>query len=249
MNLSVCVPVHDPYGAYASYLEELVYSVVLQDVPPDELVLASNHAIRNLATLEAIVGDRFEIVSIRTAATNAPANLNEAIRNCRSDFVKILFQDDILASQGSLSSSLDAIKSKSSAWCAVMFDHLDDASHQRVRPMVPKFAEKLVRGRNGIGAPSVIMFSRAHWLEFDERMVFTFDCDWYLMMSHRWGPPAIDANLGVTVRLHAGQATHWAREMLKIETSLMKRKHRGSRGRWWGTRESECSCLFQGQWL
>lgn len=246
MNLSVCVPVHDPEGAYASYLEALVYSVALQDQPPDELVLASNHAIRNRATLKSIVGDRFELVFIRTAATNAPANLNAAIRNCRSDFVKILFQDDILSARETLSSSLEAIKSESAAWCAVMFDHLEDASQKRVRPMLPKFSENLIRGRNRIGAPSVIMFSRAHWLEFDERMVFTFDCDWYLMMSHRWGPPAIDANLGVTVRLHAGQATHWAREMFKSETSMMKKKHRESRGRWWGTRKSECSCLLQG---
>lgn len=243
MSISVCVPVHDPEGAYSRYLLELVISLSQQDLPPDELVLASNHEIINLSALKSIVADRFNLVLVRTKAKNAPANLNEAVRNCSSDYVKILFQDDILTYCGSLASSLETLKREKAVWCAVGFDHLDDERQQKVRPMVPKFSEKLVRGKNQIGAPSVIMFRRRNWIEFDERMVFTFDCDWYLGMAHRWGNPAIDTNFGVTVRLHAGQATHWARKKLMVEISMMRKKHIRSHSFRWGRRESTCSCL------
>ena len=243
MTISVCVPVHDPEGVFASYLEELVSSLAQQDLPPDEVVLAANHGIGNMQTLESIAAGHFKLVFVRSSAKNAPANLNAAVRNCTSDVVKILFQDDLLSAQNSLSSSLKVLQRENSVWCAVKFDHLVDESLLRVRPMVPKFTENLVRGKNKIGAPSVVMFDRKHWIEFDERMVFTFDCDWYLMMNHKWGGPAVDTNLGVAIRLHPGQATHWAREKLNIEISMMKKKHEKLRGGRWGKRQRRCSCI------
>jgi glycosyltransferase involved in cell wall biosynthesis len=242
VTLAVCVPVHDPDGKYHHYLEELVVSVVGQDLIPNELILAANHEIQNLSTLNRLIDGRFALRVVRTSGFNAPSNLNQAIKQCQSDFVKVLFQDDYLATRTSLSSNLSVLKSSGASWCATGFTHYEDNEGVVIRPMVPKFTNSLVRGRNRIGAPSVIMFRRRNWLKVDVRMVFTFDCDWYLRMCHRWGPPVIDSALAVQIRLHEGQATHWARRELHREVELMKEKH-SKRGIFFtDVRHNECRC-------
>jgi hypothetical protein len=89
----------------------------------------------------------------------------------------------------------------------------------------PRFAESLARGVNHIGAPSVVIFRKATFVPFDERLKYVFDCDWYLSMKHRFGKPLIIADATVGIGMHSSQATHWAKSLLAAETVLVKRKH------------------------
>jgi hypothetical protein len=90
---------------------------------------------------------------------------------------------------------------------------------------VPRFTESLSRGINKIGMPSVVVFRKASFIAFDERLKYLFDCEWYLSMKHKFGKPLIISDARVGIAIHSGQATHWAKSLLEPETALVKQKH------------------------
>lgn len=89
----------------------------------------------------------------------------------------------------------------------------------------PKFKESLSRGINQIGMPSVVIFRRASFIAFDERLKYLFDCEWYLSMKHKFGKPLIIQDARVGLAIHSDQATHWAKSLLESETALVNQKH------------------------
>ena len=89
----------------------------------------------------------------------------------------------------------------------------------------PKFSESLSIGINQIGMPSVVIFRKAAFIAFDERLKYLFDCEWYLSMKHKFGKPLIISDARVGIAIHSGQATHSAKSLLESETALVKQKH------------------------
>ena len=90
---------------------------------------------------------------------------------------------------------------------------------------VPRFTESLSIGINQIGMPSVVIFKKASFIAFDERLKYLFDCEWYLSMKHQVGKPLIIHRARVGIGIHSGQATHWAKHLLESETALVNQKH------------------------
>jgi hypothetical protein len=90
---------------------------------------------------------------------------------------------------------------------------------------IPRFTESLSRGINQIGMPSVVIFRKAAFIAFDERLKYLFDCEWYLSMKHKFGKPLIISDARVGIAIHSGQATHWAKSLLEPETALVEQKH------------------------
>jgi hypothetical protein len=89
----------------------------------------------------------------------------------------------------------------------------------------PKFSESLSIGINQIGMPSAVIFRKAAFIEFDERLKYLFDCEWYLSMKHKIGKPLIIKRARVGIGIHSNQATHWAKSLLESEKALVKQKH------------------------
>jgi hypothetical protein len=89
----------------------------------------------------------------------------------------------------------------------------------------PRFKESLSKGVNQIGMPSVVIFRKEPFIPFDERLKYLFDCEWYLSMKHKFGKPLIIPDARVGIAIHSGQATHWAKSLLKPETALVEQKH------------------------
>jgi hypothetical protein len=73
--------------------------------------------------------------------------------------------------------------------------------------------------------PSVVIFRKASFIAFDERLKYLFDCEWYLSMKHKFGKPLIIQKARVGIGIHSGQATHWAKHLLESETALVNQKH------------------------
>jgi hypothetical protein len=89
----------------------------------------------------------------------------------------------------------------------------------------PRFTESLSIGINQLGMPSVVIFRKASFIAFDERLKYLFDCEWYLSMKHKFGKPLIIQRARVGIGIHSGQATHWAKYLLESETALVNQKH------------------------
>jgi glycosyltransferase involved in cell wall biosynthesis len=224
LELSLLVPVHDPDGEYASFLTELLSSVKEQSLLPDEVLIVSNHAISYEQDLVEQAGPNLAIRFERSEASNAPENINAGVKRVRGRITKILFQDDYLGSPESLARTVAELNKSGRSWIATGCDHFSQTLGLH-SPHKPRLSRKLIRGANYVGAPSVIAFRTEDYVPMNTSLRYVFDCDWYLRMWHARGRLATLSDTLVTIRLHSGQATHWARSLLGEEVKTMKVAH------------------------
>ena len=217
MKVSIAVPVHDPDGKYSAHLRELIESAHSQSEPPLEVVLTANHQLPYLHELECAAGERFKVIFKLVDVSGAAANTNQAVGLCTGDVVKIMYQDDYFFDVGALSLVANLLEEGHSRWVALGCIHRFEDQDSYTRVMVPRYSMGLLWGKNTIGAPSVVAFRRESFVPFDEAMVFMFDCDWYFRMNQSFGRPLTVDSTQIAIRIHSGQATHWARKKLKSE--------------------------------
>jgi glycosyltransferase involved in cell wall biosynthesis len=231
--MSVAIPVHDPESKHQKYLEHALQSIQEQSVKPQEVLLSSNHLISYKNQLLEKFGE-LNITFIQNNSVSATQNLNILVSCASSDIVKILFQDDFLIDFDSLarSSQLGADQ----YWRISAFKHANARGDLGAEIYFPLLTPHLIRGINQIGAPSIVSFRRENYVRFDERMVYLFDCDWYLRMAHNNGYPEMDSNPDVAVRIHKDQATHWAKTHKEREIKISLANHGA-------TSNGRCRCV------
>ena len=225
MRLSVCVPVFDPTQKYSGHLLQLLSSIKTQSLKPDEVVMTANHDLEYLDELQEVVNGDFELVFIRNESNSSAENTNHAISLCRGEIVKIMHQDDFFVNDNALDFTYRSLYKSKRNWRVCSFDHLIESTSISVGPSKPKISWRLVNGVNGIGAPSVVALRRSAFIPFDEELKYMFDCDWYLKMWHNWGKPFVSEHVEVRIRIHDGQATNWAKNLLQREVVATKRNH------------------------
>jgi hypothetical protein len=224
-DLVVLIPVHDPKIQYKSFLEQAILSIMTQTIRPKSVLLVANHDLPYIKHLEARAADlkiRFHL----SGAASAAENINFGVARSEGHFTKILFQDDLLSHDEALEESVTALSTSGKKWSVIGSRDWDETTDEFFKPMAPRFTEKLDRGINTIGAPSVVTFETEYFVPFDNRLHYMFDCDWYLSMAHNFGKPVEIKNVGVTIRRHSGQATIWAKSLLKKEKTVVRAKHR-----------------------
>ena len=218
----------------------MVNSITNQSLLPNEVVLTSSHQIPYFDEIERMLNGKTKLTFLLNSSTSAPENLNFAINASSSSLVKILFQDDFLIGANHLELLYSSLTESHSYWAVSSSSDFYEEMNSFRKSRTPNFAESLSRGINQIGAPSVTILRKAHFIPFDERLKYVFDCEWYLSMKHKFGKPLIIPGASVGIGIHPGQATHWAKSLLKVETALVKRKHQSTfRG---FLRPSSCKC-------
>jgi hypothetical protein len=163
---------------------------------------------------------------LRSDGQGAGENINFAVANSAGKYTKILFQDDFLAHDKALETSVNALLTSGKKWSVIGSCDWEEDGNKFFRPVIPKYTERLDRGINTIGAPSVVTFETNYFVPFDNRLHYMFDCDWYLSMAHKFGKPVEIKDVALTIRRHSGQATTWAKGLLGREKPLVMAKHR-----------------------
>jgi hypothetical protein len=225
-TITLLIPVHDPNHEYQSLLLDSLDSVSQQNRQPDEVLLVANH---KLGYLNKIINSFSEILNIRflkSDAQSAPENINFGVSHAHGKFIRLLFQDDHLSNIESLNHSISPLESGEFKWSEIGSVGIDLLSREIVSVVTPKFTEELSSGTNLIGAPSVVCFEKDSYISMDTDLKFMFDCDWYLRMAHRFGPPVEVQEVGVNILIHKGQATNWAKNFAKAEQRILKNHHR-----------------------
>ncbi len=143
-------------------------------------------------------------------------NTNFAIKHCKGDLIKILYQDDYLADENSLQVIIDAFKG---GWLVTGCKH-DNG-------MVGNYHEASYSpNENTIGSPSVLTIGNKDPLMFDENMTWLLDLDYYNRLYERYGEPTIISHANVIIGLHDGQATNILSDEIKInEQNYLNKKH------------------------
>jgi hypothetical protein len=225
MQLSICVPVFDPSQKYSGHLFQLLTSIKAQTMLPDEVVVTANHDLEYYEAVRELIDGDFELVFKRNTSKGSAENTNLAVSLCRGEIVKIMHQDDFFVNVNALKFTYNSLHESNKNWRVCAFDHFVESTSIRSRPSRPKIAWSLVNGVNGIGAPSVVAFKRSVFIPFDKELKYMFDCDWYLKMWHNWGKPLVSKKVEVRIRIHSGQATNWAKELLHKEIIATKLNH------------------------
>jgi len=238
-GVSVLVPVHDPEGKLGKFLIRLLTSLCEQSLKPIEVVLISNHDLPYEKTLQSSFASRLNLMFFTQDSGGAAENINRGVQACSGQFIKLLFQDDFLCDAHALRRQSDLLSASESKWLVSACNTYDESNTTVSRVHIPKFTTQIAWAMNTIGPPSVVMFYREKFRPFEESLRYVFDCEWYLKMRHNFGEPIVSRNVDVTIGLHDGQATHWARKLLRYERWYMFRKH------WMGSVGSprKCKCL------
>jgi len=239
MKLSVCIPTFDPSQKYSAQLFQLLNSIKLQTMKPDEVVITANHDLSYLDDLKAIVNGDYELVFKRNESNGSAENHNHAISLCRGEFVKIMHQDDFLVNNNALNLAYSSLNKSKKMWRASGRDHFFESTSLVQGKAKPKLTRGIINGVNKIGPPSVFTFKRTAFVPFDEEMKYMFDCDWYLKMWHNFGKPLVAKDVEVRIRIHEGQATNWAENLLKQEIVATKQNHNKI-----PVMKKKCSCVI-----
>lgn len=236
--ISIVTPVHISNNTDLVYLRYLINSCLRQNFHSKELIISDDLNDKRVKRL----CEELDSKKLRIRYTVAPVqgisnNLNHAIMTSRGKLIKILFQDDFLTSRFALLFLSLRLFFTLKKWHVSGSIHFEQSTRTFFNRFKPRISNNLLDGKNYISSPSVVTFKCKSKLPFDPSLIFLLDCEWYLRMSHNFGLPVFGRITLVANRIHQGQATHWAKQKLKIESTLAKDAHDN-----FHMRKAECKC-------
>ena len=194
------------HGKGAEYLACALHSVFLQTSKDVEVVVADNAQDGSITEVVDRWRHLLPIVHIRPGTRRSTDTLNAGIRAATGDIVRILFQDDLVFGPDSLGQMMQEFH-RGARWCVGRHMHLIDG--RLVRPLTPFASTAIAYGVNTIGPPSVLSFVNAQPpLLFNEDLVWLMDCEYYVRLLRRYGPPARIKQFNTIVRVGDHQLTN-----------------------------------------
>ena len=212
MKVSICIPCYEMGGNGHLLLDECLESITIQKYDDIEVVI-SDDSKDDLVYLTFLkFKDRIKTIFYHKnekANGRASGNLNNAMEKASGDIIKILFQDDLLYSQFSVSDVVNSfLNNPESKWIATSCCHTYDGkitfNHRN-----PILTGDIIHGNNQIGSPSVIALKKDadQILEFDPNFNWLMDCDFYYRMIKYKGDPKLINIPTVVIRRWNGQMT------------------------------------------
>jgi glycosyltransferase involved in cell wall biosynthesis len=227
--ISVVIPIHDPLGIQIHFLEDAFQSLLIQNLKPYEILVASSHKLNYQKVILEEYRKYLPISIVRNFSQGAGENLNLLISKSSAKYVKILFQDDLLSGLNYLENCVELLDSHPQSWGLVTVSRnfgSDIAVGTKVN--IPRFSIRMLEGINLFGSPSSIMFRRNRFLPFNEGLRYLFDCEWYTRMIHNWGMPLLSNTISTRIRIHDYQETNNVKHLLKNEKAKSQKLHDAS---------------------
>ncbi len=208
--ISICVPAYQR----TDYLKRLLDSIYIQTFRNFEVVITDDSPgpeVQDLAMRHPL---KSKIRYFRNPSTlGTPENWNEGIRRSKGDWIKIMHDDDWFTGPDSLRLFTEAIKKgKALFWFSAYTNVFPDGHIKKIQintldlNALKKLPEILVAA-NRVGPPSTTIFKKDPSIEFDNRMQWLVDIDFYIryLKNH---PPAeyIPLNL-VRIGISSSQVT------------------------------------------
>lgn len=235
-RVSVVIPCYEMHGKGAEYLACALHSIFLQTWKHVDVVLSDNAQDDSITQVVNRWRHLLPIVHIRPGTRRSTDTLNAGIRAATGDVIRVLFQDDLLFGPDSLGQMMQEFD-RGARWCVGQYMHLIDG--RLVRPLTPFASTAMAYGVNTIGPPSVLSFVNAPQLLFNEDLVWLMDCDFYLQLMKRYGPPACIPHFNSIIRLGEHQLTNSIPEQVRsrevhivLNARPEYRRFRGLRTAW-----------------
>jgi hypothetical protein len=139
----------------------------------------------------------------------AAHNLNTGITRAKGQYIKILFQDDLLVENIYLSTLSKIIHQENPDGILTGALHTTDGQ-TFTNPITPQKNPYFLFGNNTASSPSVITLKRevAKVLPFDEQLKMLFDCEFYYRLFQDRLNIIITENIHIANGIWEGQAQH-----------------------------------------
>jgi glycosyltransferase involved in cell wall biosynthesis len=223
VKVSICIPAY----RQVEYLRATLRSIEQQDFQDYELIVSDDSPDDSVRDLLAgfDFGHRLRYVR-NTPALGSPENWNAAVRLARGDYVKLQHHDDHFVRPDALRrfvELLDAHPDADFGFAASLVRHVDSGLERVHRPTEQQLAAlradpvALFHG-NCIGAPSATIVRKGLGIEYDRRMKWLVDVDYYYRVLMRNGRFAYAPEVLVGTPTNAThQVTELCRDDAQVE--------------------------------
>lgn len=201
-KISIAVPTWETNGRGEEFLDDLLRTIEIQTFKNFEVVISDhsfdNYLIPKIKEFE----NKFEIKYLKNTKKrgNSPANLNNALKNCSGEIIKIMFQDDFFYDDEALEKIYYALQDSNKTWLLNGTNHTKDDGNSFYWDLYPEFNDQLLMGVNTISSPTVVSFKNNIDFYFDEKIVYLMDIDFYYGMREKYGDPIFYKDILVTNR-------------------------------------------------
>jgi glycosyltransferase involved in cell wall biosynthesis len=201
-KISIAIPTWESYNNGEQFLDDLLRTIEIQTFKNFEVVISDHSKDDYLLPKIKEFEDKFDIKYYRNEKDrgNGPANMNNAIRKCSGEIVKIIFQDDFFYDDHALEKIYYALYNSDRMWLLNATNHTKDDGNSFYWDLYPKFNNDLLKGVNTISSPSVVSFKRQSEVVFDETLVYFMDIDYYYGMRKKYGDPVFYDDILITNR-------------------------------------------------
>jgi glycosyltransferase involved in cell wall biosynthesis len=184
-RLSICIPTY----RQIDYLRETLRSVQAQTFDDYELIISDDTPDDSVSRLVELFNFGYRLRYHRNSkALGSPQNWNEAVRQAKGDYIKLLHHDDRLANPDALGAfvrMLDEHPESNFAFSASLVENVTSKKSRIHCPTAAQLAriavvpEEVFFG-NIIGAPSATIYRNRLGIEYDQRMKWLVDIDFYI---------------------------------------------------------------------
>jgi len=225
MKISIVIPTYEYGGKGVEMLDRLIWSLSAQSFTNYEVIISDhsvNSDIMDYCLDEYTVG----VIYHRNKQNigNSSANLNNAIRYATGEIIKPMFQDDWFYDNFNALSVIHNHFEHGAKWVVVGNNTFTDEKKYH-NDFIPSWNDDIVFGHNTLSSPSCMAYLRCDE-QWDERLVWLMDCEFYHRLYTKFGEPTIDPRILVTNYGHPLQYTHLIpNERKQWEVDLMRAEH------------------------
>ena len=191
MKISIAIPSYEYGGWGAECLEHSFKQMLTQTYKDFDVVISDSSITNDIRNLCNKWSKKLDIKYFRNkSAIGSPAkNMNGAISKATGDWIKILCQDDYLVAEDSLQIIADNIDEEHS-WLATGYIHTYD--RESFENYHFPYLNPRIYVVNTIGTPSCVAIKNSDFvMEFDERLSYCYDCEFYYRYFLEYGTPKI----------------------------------------------------------
>ncbi|MCE7530500.1 glycosyltransferase family 2 protein [Polynucleobacter sp. IMCC 29146] len=192
MKLSIAIPTYEMKGQGTAFLRRNLDSInrqVLKKTIIAEVVISDHSQSNEIEDFTKQYLANFPIKYCKNTKLRGSisANTNFAIEQCTGDYVKILFQDDLLVETNYLETITTLLLKNPVDFILTGASHTSNGI-DFFDTMTPKRNEFILFGENTISSPSTLTIRQSFIQEirFDDHLKLLMDCDFYhqLFSSH-----------------------------------------------------------------
>ena len=233
--ISIAVPTHTMGGENLKMLTQMLDSIKRQTYKKYEVIVSDQSEGNELKKLckEYKADMKIKWLDNRQGMRASSANINNAIREAKGEYIKPLFLDDLLYSDYALEMMIDGVKKHKWLACGCLhYTESIDKVYRPHHPSIPQHKENekenmkaLAVGENLIGNPSVTLYRKCE-IFFDDPLKFLTDTDFYYRMYLKYGLPKMINDQLVLIRIWQGSQQFSAcdAELKTREVNYVKHK-------------------------